>query len=164
MQSPKPVHIFIAENDRIFVRLLDYVFTKDLRYRFLDFKTGEDSLKNLALEPAIIVLDYKLPGMNGVETMLELREQYGEGRVIMLSSPEDKKLPAEFLNAGADEHVLKDGTEIEKLSQLIDSFLVEADQPASRERRAASGWLSKKIYYALIALAALISLGYYWYM
>jgi DNA-binding response OmpR family regulator len=163
MEPVKPTHIFIVENDKIFVRMLDYIFSKNISYRFLDFKTGEDCLKNLTLDPALIILDYKLPGMNGYETMLEIREQNPEAYLLMLSSEQDGKLPAELLNAGADDHLLKNGHEIEKLTERIEAFLSPSQvaDPVARKQRA---WLSRKIYYALIALAVLLSLGYYYYL
>jgi DNA-binding NarL/FixJ family response regulator len=161
MGTRKPTHIFIVDNNKLFVNMLDYIFSKDISYRFLDFKSGEDCLKNLELDPALVVLDYRLPGMNGYETLLEIREQNPSVQVLTLSSAQDGKLPPELLNAGAFAHILKDGNETDKVIGYVEEFFSgKMAAPVKREKRP---WLRRKLYYALIGLALLVSLGYYYY-
>lgn len=162
MDSKLPLHIFVVENDRLFVRILDYVFSKDILYRFLDFKSGEDCLKNLHLGPELVILDYSLPGMNGYETLLELRELHPGVHVIMLLSENDRRLPAEFLNAGASDYVIKDGTEDEKVVEKIESFLCRERVFREVNKMSRNTSFKKKLYYALLLLLAL-TLGVYYY-
>jgi DNA-binding response OmpR family regulator len=164
MERNQPRHVFVVDNDRVFVRLLDYVFSKDLGYRFLDFKSGEDCLRHMELGPELIVLDYKLPGMNGLDTMLEIRETHPEVKVIMLSGEGDGKLPAEFLNKGANEHVLKREGFVDALSGKIEAFLEGETQSVSGRRNSLFAWTGRKLYYVLVVIVLLLSLGYYWYL
>lgn len=162
MESKVPLHIFVVENDNLFVRILDYVFSKDILYRFLDFKSGEDCLKNLHLNPELVILDYSLPGMNGYETLLELKEQNPSVHVIMILSENDKRLPAEFLNAGAADYVIKDGIHEEKVIEKIETFLARENVFRQVTRMGRKPSLRKKIYYAVL-LALLLSAGVYYY-
>lgn len=162
MDKKVPLHIFIVENSRLFVRLLDYVFAKDIRYRFLDFKSGEDCLKNLHLHPELIVLDNSLPGMNGFETLQELKEQHPDSHVIMILDAEEKLLPADFLNAGAADYVIKNGNEQQVVIEKIETFL--AKEKVFREIRGMqkTPLINRKLYYVILILI-LLTLGIYYY-
>jgi DNA-binding NarL/FixJ family response regulator len=162
MDKKVPLHIFIVENCGLFVRLLDYVFSKHILYRFLDFKSGEDCLKNLHINPELVILDYSLPGMNGLETLQELKEQHPAAHVIMMLSEEDRRLPAEFLNAGAADYVIKDGREEQVLIEKIETYLAKEKvfrQIRSLQKRPL---VPRKLYYALLILI-LLSAGIYYY-
>lgn len=52
----------------------------------------------------IVIVDFRMPGMNGVEATKQLRVRFPECFIIGVSS-EDKR--AEFLNAGADTFLQK---------------------------------------------------------
>ena len=162
MEAKVPLHIFVVENNGLFVRMLDYVFSKDILYRFLDFKSGEDSLKNLHLAPELILLDYALPGMNGFETLQEIREHHPAAHVIILLSTDDGRLPAEFLNAGAADYVMKDGTEDEQVIEKVEAFLSRERVYRELQDMTRRPTLKKKIYYAIIILL-LLSAGIYYY-
>ena len=161
MELNQPTHIFVVENNKVFVRMLDYVFSKSIAYRFLDFKTGEDALKNMHLNPEIIVLDYRLPGMNGLETLLEIKEQHPDLPVLMLIGENDGKLPAEFLNAGAADFILKDGNEVAFVIEKLEAFF---KRPKINGKRSFIKLppVKKKVYYALL-LIILITAGLYYY-
>lgn len=163
MDRNKPRHVFIVDNDRIFVRLLDYIFSKDLGFRFLDFKSGEDALRHMSLAPELIILDHRLPGMNGIETLLEVRETDPEVPVVTLSDESDGKLPAEFLNKGAHEHVLKTENFITELSAIIDRVLENETARTARPARRRL-WRGKRLYLAILLLTLLASIGYYCYL
>jgi DNA-binding NarL/FixJ family response regulator len=161
MDTRTPTHIFIVENDNIFVRMLDYIFSKNLDYRFLDFKAGEDCLKNLHLNPDLVVIDYSLPAMNGFETLQELKELNPDVAVIMLISVNDGRLPAELLNAGARDYILKDGNEVNMLTEKIERFLQERQEMVKPKNKFPV--IKNKLYYAIIILL-LLTLGFYYYI
>jgi two-component system response regulator AtoC len=162
MDKKSPLHIFIVENDKLFVRLLNYVFSKNILYRFLDFKFGEDALKHLDLRPELIILDYSLPGMNGFETLLEIREQHPNAHVIMLLKEDDKRLPAEFLNAGAADYVLKDGNEENALIEKIETFLSKEKVFREIQKLQRRPFGRRKLYFAILILL-LLSVGLFYY-
>src|SRR4051812_38511831 len=107
MIQKKPKHIFIVEDNEIYSMMLDYILSKDSIYEFVNFKSGEECLANLHLNPDIIILDYGLPGMNGYETLLEIKKYNPNIHVVFLSNNEDKKLAKKLLRSGADYYVLK---------------------------------------------------------
>src|SRR5690606_19415923 len=161
METRVPQHIFVVENSKLFIGLLDYVFSKSITYRFLDFKSGEDCLSNLHLQPKLVVLDQVLPGMNGLETLLELKEQHSETHVIVLLDADERHLPTHFIKAGAAACIVKDGNEHVIVAEKIESFL-RADLEKSSKKPALEFFSRKKFYYALLILI-LLSIGFYFY-
>jgi DNA-binding NarL/FixJ family response regulator len=123
--------IFIVEDNEIFSMMLDYILSKDSVYNFVSFRSGEDCLKNLYMKPDIIILDYGLPGINGYETLLEIKKRNPSTHVIILSSNKDKALAAKLLSSGADDFILKQGHGETQLIRRIEAVLAENDKKAN---------------------------------
>lgn len=66
-------------------------------------------LANPAHQIALVLTDYEMPQMNGLEFTLLLRQTYRKDRlsIIALSAVEDKGLPARFLKHGANDFLQK---------------------------------------------------------
>ncbi|MDW8069225.1 MAG: response regulator transcription factor [Anaerolineae bacterium] len=70
---------------------------------------GEEALRLAeALRPDVVLLDCRLPGMNGIAVAQALRERCPEVRVVALSAYGDDGLVWGMLGAGAVGYVLKD--------------------------------------------------------
>src|SRR4051812_23769516 len=142
-------HIFIVDNNKLFVSLLGYIFTKSQRFSFTGFESGEECLRSLNTKPSLILLDYSLPGMNGYDTLLELRELDPSAHVIAILSTADPKQPADLLRAGANDCVLKDESDFLKtVISKVETYL-SGQKTLGRIRHKLP---AKKIYYYLIIL------------
>ena len=119
----KSKQIFIVEDNEIFSMMLDYILSKDSIYNFVSFKTGEECLANLYMEPDIIILDYGLPGINGYQVLTEIKKRNPSTHVIVLSSNRDRSLAAKMLSAGADDYILKQGHGEAQLIKRIETIL-----------------------------------------
>jgi len=137
--------------------MLDYILSKNSIYKFVSFKSGEEGIKNLYLNPQIIILDYGLPGINGYETLLEIKKYNPKIHVVILTSHEDENLKDEFLAAGADDVVLKQGRGETQIIEKIETILED-------EIKSSDGWGVKKlaVYFILIA-TLLVMLGFIFY-
>nr|MBA3972256.1 response regulator [Bacteroidota bacterium] len=92
------------------------------------FKSGEECLSNLYMNPDVIILDYGLPGINGYNTLLEIKRQRPNTHVIILSSNKDKYLAAKLLSAGADDYILKQGRGESQIIKRIDEVLSKDEE------------------------------------
>ena len=61
-----------------------------------------------ALNPGMILLDMNMKGMSGIETLIEIRQQAIDTRVIFFTVSDNQQDVAAALLAGADGYLLKD--------------------------------------------------------
>lgn len=66
----------------------------------------------------VIVLDQKMPGMDGLETMARLQEQGCQAKVIFLTGHTSMDAAAEGMNLGAVDYLLKP-LSVEELARKI---------------------------------------------
>lgn len=60
-----------------------------------------------ALRPDLVLLDHRMPGVDGVTCLREIKQRWPEIQVVMLSASEDPKHIAEALDAGASAYIGK---------------------------------------------------------
>jgi DNA-binding NarL/FixJ family response regulator len=155
MIAKRPKHIFIVEDNEIYSMMLDYILSKDSIYQFVSFKSGEECIENLYLDPDVIILDYGLPGMNGYETLLEIKKKNPNIHVVILSNNDDRKLMKKLLEAGADDYVLKRGHGENQIIEKIEDILSRDE--AKKEVTLKKKPLAKAMY--LVLIVTLVVLG-----
>ncbi|GAB2495800.1 response regulator [Nocardiopsis aegyptia] len=62
----------------------------------------------LELEPDVVLMDVRMPGMDGVEAVAVLRERAPGCRIVMLTTFDDEEYVVRALRAGASGYLLKD--------------------------------------------------------
>jgi len=88
--------------------------TRDLLQRMPDLviigeaSNGQEGV-DLALElkPDVVVMDIRLPVMNGIQAMSEIKSKSPETRVLILSAFDDDRYVFPILDAGANGYLLK---------------------------------------------------------
>jgi DNA-binding NarL/FixJ family response regulator len=75
--------------------------------------------KTTSLVPDIVIMDISMPGMNGLEATLRIREKMPQTKIIIHTMYGEREYVAEFLESGASGYVLKNNSP-EELLQAID--------------------------------------------
>lgn len=71
-----------------------------------------------SLQPDIILLDFNMEEMNGLETLQAIKSEKTNSRVIILTVSDNEKNVVATLRAGADGYILKDMEPEDMLQQL----------------------------------------------
>ena len=72
---------------------------------------GEQAVKMATeLQPDLVLMDIKLPKMDGIEATRQIKEGNGDVEVLVLSAYEDDESVFQAIQAGASGYVLKDIT------------------------------------------------------
>jgi DNA-binding NarL/FixJ family response regulator len=82
------------------------------------YASGEEALKSIpALDPDIVLMDIRLPGMSGIECVTKLKKIDPTLQILMVTIYEDSERIFKALKAGASGYLLKSSPP----SQLLDS-------------------------------------------
>ncbi len=126
MEDP-PVNVLLIEDDHDILEMYRIKLELD-GYRVSVAENGETGLSEAArLQPDIIFLDVKLPGMDGFEVLAALRErpETADTPVIFLSNYGESELVDRGMGLGANEFLIKAKTTPSSLSEGISEWLRE---------------------------------------
>jgi two-component system response regulator NreC len=74
-------------------------------------ENGRDAVQAVGLlAPHLVLMDLSMPGMNGIEAIMDIKRRYPETRVLVLTIHKTDEYIHESLRAGADGYILKDAT------------------------------------------------------
>lgn len=80
---------------------------------------GSDALvKYRQLQPDVVVMDLRMPGMGGVEATLQIRKEFPGARIIILTTYEGDEDIHRALEAGAQAYLLKEAVRKELLETI----------------------------------------------
>jgi DNA-binding NtrC family response regulator len=99
---------------------------KRLRKRKLDARgvtSGEEAIQALKETPAdVVVLDVKMPGMGGLQTLREIKKMYPLVEVIMLTGHASMEVAIQGMEMGAFDYLMKPMDIDELVYKLQDAF------------------------------------------
>ena len=100
MSAPR---ILLVDDQRDIIKLLHSTLdTLAHELEIIEAPSGEEALLETSREKVdLLVSDYRLPGMTGVELMRKIRVKYPDVRIILITGMTDRKARDEILNAGA---------------------------------------------------------------
>jgi CheY-like chemotaxis protein len=97
-------NVLIVDDQRDILRLLRSTLEtlKNSEVKIFESPSGEEALLASARQKVdLLISDYKLPGMSGIELMHKVRARHPEAKVILISGTTERKVREEMLNAGA---------------------------------------------------------------
>ncbi len=122
MSSAARVRVLVVDDNAGFREsLMSLLVTGDLDV------VGEASSGLEALElvdrvhPDVVLMDVRMPGIDGIETTRRLKAAHPELGVVALSGHEDQEVVRDMLVAGANGYVLKDSEGDEILSAILEA-------------------------------------------
>lgn len=100
-------HILLVDDDPIVLKSLARFLTRR-GYRVTQAEGGKEALEEIGKAPPdLVLLDVMMPGMDGVKTLEEIRNRFGDLRVVMISALKDEKIAHKTIEMGALEWLPK---------------------------------------------------------
>ena len=97
-------NVLIVDDQRDILRLLHSTLDtlKQPEIKIFEAPSGEEALLESSRHKIdLLITDYKLPGMSGVELMHKIRARHPEAKVVLITGMTERKVREEMLNAGA---------------------------------------------------------------
>jgi DNA-binding NarL/FixJ family response regulator len=134
MNTSRGKRVFIVEDNEMHSMMMDYLISKENPFQIFRFKSGEECINKLKMNPDIIILDYGLPGINGMETFQQIKKYNSAIPVVVVTENSNVHLAQQFLNAGAYEYILKENNAFYKLNSVINSLLKSISEKEYKTR------------------------------
>ena len=101
-------------------------------------KDGFDALEKMALcRPDVVLMDIRMPNMNGVVATQRIKSEYPETKVVVLTTFDDSDYILNAINNGASGYLLKDISSTALIDAVKNAYMGDTILPAKIARRIA---------------------------
>jgi len=137
IEKSSPLRILFAEDDDALRVALRYILVENAGYEVEACSSGEEAvafLKQRSFD--VIILDYKMPGMSGLNVLQWMYEQKMETPVLILTGAGSETIAVEAMKLGAYDYLRKEYLEIGHLPIIINGVYERYLFKKEREERA----------------------------
>ena len=104
----KKHQVFIVDDDKNIRRMIEVHLKKEKNYELIHAANGEACLKTLQEEvPDLILLDIQMPGIDGIETLEQIKQLYSRIPIIMMSAHGTIDIAVRSMKLGAYDFITK---------------------------------------------------------
>jgi two-component system, NtrC family, sensor kinase len=147
--------VLLVDDEKAFREILAKRLTRR-GLQVLEASRGEEALQILEEKPAdLIILDVKMPGMNGLETLKRIKARHPAVEVIMLTGHASTQDGVEGIKAGAFDYLTKP-IEIE---QLFKKLTQAQDKIRSLQAEKLDAEFRERIKQQMVVAERLVALG-----
>lgn len=135
MTSWRVLIIDDSEDDRdTITRVLTRGTTRS--YTVIEAATGEDGVRLFREDPPhCVLLDYSLPGRNGVAVLEEIRRTHPFAAAVMLTGQGSETIAVDVMKAGAQDYLTKDHIARDSLERAISHAVGRQELAAKLEQQ-----------------------------
>ena len=137
-----PINVLLVDDEVEFLETL----RKRLEKRNVNVSaaySGEEAIGVLGREPVdVVVLDVKMPGMDGIETLRQIKRDHPMTEVIMLTGHANVEVAIQGMEIGAFDYLMKPMDIDDLLYKLSDAHkkkLLQERKIKAREKMTESG-------------------------
>ena len=121
-KSDKPIKLLIIDDEKEFCALLRDYFQEEGYIIEIAFNGSEGIKKISFFKPDVILLDIRMPKMNGFDALTKIKE-FWPNPVVILSAVADLVIARKCLEEGAHSYITKP-IDLEKTKLEIEKILI----------------------------------------
>jgi DNA-binding NarL/FixJ family response regulator len=114
------IRLLLVDDQDLIRRGLNALLSTDPTLEVVgEASNGQEAVTLVAkLQPDVVLMDVRMPITDGVSGTRQIRQQFPETKILMLTTFDDQEYVSQALQAGASGYLLKD-TPFEELTQAI---------------------------------------------
>ena len=138
-----PTKILLVDDEKDLIEMLS-LRLQETGEKVKSAYSGQECLETLDKNNIdVVILDIKMPGMDGIETLKEIRKRFPLVEVIMLTGHGSTETAVEGMKLGAFDYLLKPA-DFSDLSQKLEAARKRKDEQEERIRMAEARSLLRK--------------------
>jgi len=138
-----PTKVLLVDDEKDFIEMLS-LRLKEVGEKITVAYSGQEGLD--ALEKAdidVVILDIKMPGMDGIETLSEIKKKYPLVEVIMLTGHGSTETAVQGMKLGAFDYLMKPA-DFNDLTAKLEGARKRKDEQEERIRKAEAKLLVRR--------------------
>jgi len=146
MNQSDTLRVLVAEDEESFLKVLTTVLESTKRFSVFPCEEGEEAVAALKRSHFdIVILDYKMPEMSGLNVLQWINEQKMDIPVIMLTGAGSENIAVEAMKLGAYDYIRKDSFDRNHFPVIVNGvyerylFKKEKEQREAKARRLERG-------------------------
>jgi DNA-binding NtrC family response regulator len=138
-----PVKILIVDDEKDFVEMFSLRLTRQGEKVSVAYSGQEalDLLEKTKID--VVILDIRMPGMDGIETLKKIKSSYPLVEVIMLTGHGSTETAVEGMKEGAFDYLMKPA-DFEDISEKVANAWKRKDEQEERIRKAEARLLLRR--------------------
>jgi DNA-binding NtrC family response regulator len=138
-----PTNVLLVDDEKDFVELLS-LRLNEAGERVTPAYNGKECLETLERKSIdVVILDIKMPGMDGIETLREIKRRFPLVEVIMLTGHGTTETAVQGMKLGAYDYLLKPA-DFEDLTSKLEGARRRKDEQEERIRKAEASLLVRR--------------------
>lgn len=125
--------ILIIDDEESILNLVDIILEK----RGYTVAKANDAFQGMeliaSLKPQLVILDYMMPGMDGLEALTRIKTGFPDTYVIMFTGKGSEEIAVELMKAGASDYILKPFNNQNLVERLENVLKIRAVEIKNRE-------------------------------
>ena len=138
-----PTRVLLVDDEKDFVEMLS-LRLNEVEEKVTVAYSGKECLETLKnKEIDVVILDIKMPGMDGMETLREIKKRFPLVEVIMLTGHGSTETAVEGMKMGAFDYLMKPA-DFDDLTAKMEAARKRKEDQEERIRKAESKLLVRK--------------------
>jgi len=147
MAWPQP-RIHIVDDDPVFTKFIENHIRSNGFNTVKTFDSGESFVESLKEKPDVVLLDFSLQGINGMDVLKQIMQGKPSTKVVVITIINDKELESKCLENGAIDYLVKEESRMDAVKTRVLDLLQEI-RKTKRTRGIISG-ISIVVFLALL--------------
>jgi len=119
------LHILLADDDEFFAGIVSNLLQNEYKYKITIARNGREARDLLAQAGGnhydMVLTDYSMPEMNGIDLLKWIQDHYRETPVVMLTAAGSDVVAVEAMKLGAYDYVRKEALDLQHLGVVINA-------------------------------------------
>jgi two-component system, NtrC family, response regulator AtoC len=119
--------IFLIDDDAMYSNIIKLSLEQNDAYDISIFSSGEEFFSNIHLNPDIVIIDYNLPGMSGLDILKKIKHIDPNISTIFLSGQDKLDVVVQAYNSGANNYIIKNDNVIFELKHCLENLRLSSN-------------------------------------